>query len=82
MADAGCARPTGAFVSGQKIETTETTTANNPQEVTMIRAQVGKPAPDFEAPSYYKGEFSKVKLSDSLGQWLLLCFYPGDFTYV
>ncbi len=83
MAEAGCARPTGAFVSGQKIEATETsTTAPNTQEVTMMRAQVGKPAPDFEAPSYYRGEFSKVKLSDNLGKWVLLCFYPGDFTYV
>lgn len=48
----------------------------------MMKTQVGKPAPDFEAPSYYRGEFSKVKLSDKLGKWVLLCFYPGDFTYV
>ena len=29
-----------------------------------------------------KGKFINVKLSDYLGKWVLLCFYPGDFTFV
>jgi len=45
-------------------------------------AKVGVKAPDFEAPAYYKGGFTSVKLSDFLGKWVLLCFYPGDFTFV
>jgi peroxiredoxin (alkyl hydroperoxide reductase subunit C) len=44
--------------------------------------QVGKPAPDFVSPAYYKGEFVSVKLSEYLGKWVVLCFYPGDFTFV
>jgi len=32
--------------------------------------------------AYYKGEFTSVKLSDYLGKWVLVCFYPGDFTFV
>jgi peroxiredoxin (alkyl hydroperoxide reductase subunit C) len=44
--------------------------------------QVGKKAPDFSAPGYQKGGFINVKLSDYLGKWVLLCFYPGDFTFV
>lgn len=48
----------------------------------MVTAKVGSKAPDFEAPSYYRGEFTSVKLSDYLGKWVLLCFYPGDFTFV
>jgi peroxiredoxin (alkyl hydroperoxide reductase subunit C) len=50
-------------------------------------AQVGKPAPDFEMPST-KGASSakdlgkKVKLSDYRGKWLVLFFYPLDFTFV
>jgi hypothetical protein len=44
--------------------------------------QVGKPAPDFTAPAYYNGKFSNVSLSEYKGKWLLLCFYPGDFTFV
>ena len=45
-------------------------------------AKVGQKAPDFTAPAYYRGEFTTIKLSDLLGKWVLLCFYPGDFTYV
>jgi alkyl hydroperoxide reductase subunit AhpC len=46
----------------------------------MIR--VGQKALDFEAPAYYNGEFTSIKLSDYLGKWVALCFYPGDFTFV
>jgi len=49
----------------------------------MTMARVGKPAPDFEASAYIVGEgFKNVKLSDYRGQWVVLCFYPGDFTFV
>ena len=48
----------------------------------MTIAKVGKPAPDFEAPAYHQGGFTSVKLADYLGKWTLVCFYPGDFTYV
>jgi peroxiredoxin (alkyl hydroperoxide reductase subunit C) len=43
---------------------------------------VGKAAPDFEASAYIDGDFKKIKLSDYKGKWLVLCFYPGDFTFV
>ena len=43
---------------------------------------VGRKAPDFTAPAYHNGEFTEVKLSDYLGKWVVLCFYPGDFTFV
>lgn len=46
----------------------------------MVR--VGKKAPDFTAKAYHKGEFIDVKLSDYLGRWVVLYFYPGDFTFV
>ncbi len=47
-------------------------------------ARVGKVAPDFEATAFIplKGDFQPVKLSDYKGQWITLCFYPGDFTFV
>ena len=44
--------------------------------------QVGQKVPDFKAAGYHKGAFVEVKLSDYLGMWVLLCFYPGDFTFV
>ncbi len=43
---------------------------------------VGKPAPEFTASAFYKGKFVDVSLSDYKGKWVLLCFYPGDFTFV
>lgn len=48
----------------------------------MTMARVGKPAPDFEAMAYQNGGFNPVKLSDHAGHWILVCFYPGDFTFV
>src|SRR4030042_4141070 len=51
------------------------------EEKKMI-AQVGKPAPDFEASAYVDGGFKNIKLSAYKGKWVVLCFYPGDFTFV
>jgi hypothetical protein len=51
------------------------------EEPKMI-AKVGKPAPDFETAAYVNGGFQNLKLSDYRGKWLVLCFYPGDFTFV
>ncbi len=76
----GCARPTGGIVGQPQKKKQEQTPQVTKEEQTMI--QVGKSAPDFEAPAYHKGEFTSVKLSDFLGKWVVLCFYPGDFTFV
>lgn len=43
---------------------------------------VGKSAPNFKAPAYHKGEFKEINLEDYKGKWVMLCFYPGDFTFV
>lgn len=43
---------------------------------------VGKPAPDFEASAFIDGGFQNISLSQFKGQWVVLCFYPGDFTFV
>ena len=79
----GCARPTGT-VLGQAPTNGKpepTLQENTPKETKMI-ARVGEKAPDFQAPAYFKGQFTSIKLSDHLGKWVLLCFYPGDFTFV
>ena len=76
----GCARPTGGVLGQSQEKKQEQTPQEIKEEKNMI--QVGKPAPDFEAPAYHKGEFTSVKLSDYLGKWVVLCFYPGDFTFV
>ena len=77
----GCARPTGGPVGEAVPETAaKETTAPIKEEMHMIH--VGEKAPDFVAPGYQQGKFINVKLSDYLGKWVLLCFYPGDFTFV
>jgi alkyl hydroperoxide reductase subunit AhpC len=48
----------------------------------MQVARVGQEAPDFEAGAFHKGVFKNVTLSDYRGQWVVICFYPGDFTFV
>lgn len=44
--------------------------------------QVGQEAPDFELESVEGSEFGKVKLSDYRGKWVILFFWPLDFTFV
>ena len=43
---------------------------------------VGKPAPDFTLDGYFAGEFPTVSLSEMRGRWVVLLFYPLDFTFV
>lgn len=76
----GCTRVTGS-VAGDKPEEATADKPVEKKEMTMT-ARVGQKAPDFTAPAYYKGEFTPVKLSDYFGKWVMLCFYPGDFTFV
>jgi hypothetical protein len=75
----GCARPTGGPV-GQPDRTENTLEETKKEPSSMIL--IGRKAPDFTAPGYRQGKFVNVKLSEYLGKWVLLCFYPGDFTFV
>jgi hypothetical protein len=57
--------------------------AASSQEVNKVLARVGKEAIDFEATAFIAGKgFQPVKLSDYKGKWVVICFYPGDFTFV
>ncbi len=75
----GCARPTGGPV-GESVAPEDAFQEEHKEESPVIL--IGKKAPDFTAPAYHKGKFVNVKLSEYLGKWVLLCFYPGDFTFV
>lgn len=53
------------------------------QEVRKMLARVGKEAIDFELNAFIEGVgFQPVRLSSYKGKWIVLCFYPGDFTFV
>ena len=41
-----------------------------------------KPAPYFSGTAVVKGEFTDLKLTDFAGKYLILLFYPLDFTFV
>lgn len=44
---------------------------------------VGQKAPEFSATAVVgKGDFRKVSLADYRGKWVVLFFYPLDFTFV
>ncbi len=49
----------------------------------LIAPKVAQPAPVFEdMMTYHNGEFGKVSLHDYKGKWLVLFFYPRDFTFI
>ncbi|HBP00952.1 MAG: Peroxiredoxin [Candidatus Moranbacteria bacterium GW2011_GWE2_47_10] len=43
---------------------------------------IGKKLPDFELAAYHEGKEKKIKLSSYRGKWLILLFYPADFTFI
>ncbi len=48
-----------------------------------MAVQVGSPAPDFTMQAVVEqGKFKDVKLSDYRGKWVVVFFYPLDFTFV
>ena len=82
MADVGysCVEPAAGPLGAPAAE--RVAPAQAQEEEHKMVAQVGKEAPDFEANAFVDGGFKRVKLSDYKGQWVVLCFYPGDFTFV
>jgi hypothetical protein len=78
----GCARVTGSVVGGSPSDEQPQAESTTRPEARTMSVRVGQKAPDFNAPAYYRGGFTNVKLSDFAGKWVLLCFYPGDFTFV
>jgi peroxiredoxin (alkyl hydroperoxide reductase subunit C) len=44
--------------------------------------QINAPVADFEVEAYHNDEIKKLKLADYRGKWVVLIFYPGDFTFI
>lgn len=43
---------------------------------------IRKPAPGFNAPAWHNGEFVNINIKDYVGKYVVLFFYPLDFTFV
>ena len=44
--------------------------------------QIGQRIPDFDVQAFHNEEVETVKLSVQKGKWLVLIFYPADFTFI
>jgi peroxiredoxin len=44
--------------------------------------KINQPAPTFTEDAFINGEVKKISLSDYKGKWIILFFYPKDFTFV
>lgn len=75
-----CVQPAKGPIMEELSE--ETAEAAPAKEVKKMVVTAGKPAPDFEANAFVDDGFENVRLSDYKGKWVVLCFYPGDFTFV
>jgi NADH-dependent peroxiredoxin subunit C len=48
----------------------------------MSLVKIGDTIKDFEVEAYYKDDIKKIKYADYKGKWLVLAFYPADFTFI
>lgn len=51
-------------------------------QASNVNAEIGEPVEDFMVDMYQAGNIEKVFLSDYAGKWVVLFFYPADFTFV
>lgn len=78
----GCVKPAGGPVL-PAAEPAPPGATRGPSPEVKVTARVGSEAVDFEVNAFVAGAgFQPVKLSAYRGKWIVLCFYPGDFTFV
>lgn len=46
------------------------------------QATIGKPIPNFEFEAFHNEEIKHMSLASHKGKWLMLFFYPADFTFI
>jgi peroxiredoxin (alkyl hydroperoxide reductase subunit C) len=79
----GCVQPARGPLVPESGAAVPVVGAITSQEESKVLARVGKEAIDFEVSAFIEGVgFKPVKLSDYKGKWIVVCFYPGDFTFV
>ncbi len=43
---------------------------------------INEQAPNFKARAFHNNEFTEIELSSYRGKWVVLFFYPADFTFI
>jgi len=51
-------------------------------KMSNVVPSIGKPAPDFRGNAVVNGDFKEISLEDYEGKYIVLFFYPLDFTFV
>ncbi len=51
-------------------------------EQNQTELRINKPAPEFQTDAFHQDEIKKIKLKDYRGKWVVLFFYPADFTFI
>lgn len=79
----GCVTPARGPITREREAASSREEGKIEKEIPVMKARVGYEAPDFEANAFVSGEgFKNIRLSDYKGKWVVVCFYPGDFTFV
>ena len=78
----GCAKPARGVIKPEAADAAAGGTSQAVPQEEAMKPLVGYPAPDFETNAYFNGGFDNIRLSDYRGKWVMICFYPGDFTFV
>ena len=47
-----------------------------------MTVKVGEKAPEFSTMAYQAGNYKQISSKDYKGKWIILFFYPRDFTFV
>ena len=47
-----------------------------------MKVGIGTKVEDFEVEAFHEFQVKKLKLSDYKGKWVVLVFYPADFTFI
>ena len=78
-----CARPTGGPVGSTPSKARDSKGKSEiEKEVKKVMAKIGKEIRRGIDTGESNRKFKQIKLSDYLKKWVVLCFYPGDFTFV
>ena len=46
------------------------------------KLEINQPAPKFDTKAFQEDEIKTVKLDSYKGKWVVLFFYPADFTFI